>query len=42
VPAIAFIVVLLIGVFAFDIGKRWWHENESRRRWRRKDRDDDS
>jgi hypothetical protein len=40
VPAIVFIVLLVIGVFAFDLGKRWWQENEWRRRWRRKDDDE--
>jgi hypothetical protein len=37
----AFITILVIAVFAVDIGKRWWHENEWRRRWRRRDGDDD-
>jgi hypothetical protein len=32
---------MLIVVFAFDIGKRWWLENEWRRRWRRKPPADD-
>jgi len=39
VEAIAFIVVLIVGIFAFDLGKRWWRENEWQRRWR--ERDDD-
>jgi hypothetical protein len=39
VQAIVFIVLLVIAVFAFDLGKRWWQENEWRRRWRRKDDD---
>jgi hypothetical protein len=30
-----FIAVLVIAVFAIDIGRRWWHENEWRRKWRR-------
>lgn len=35
-----FIVVLIVGIFAADIGARWWRENEWRRRWRdRKDED---
>jgi len=41
VSAFAFIVVMLIAVFAFDLGKRWWQENEWRRRWRRKKADED-
>jgi hypothetical protein len=36
-----FIIILIVGVFAVDIGRRWWSENEWRRRWkRRKDEDD--
>ena len=37
--AIVFIVVLIVGIFVFDLGKRWWRENEWQRRWR--ERDDD-
>jgi len=37
----AFIVILIVAVFAIDIGKRWWMENEWRRRWRRQHDDDD-
>jgi hypothetical protein len=34
VESIVFIVVLLAGIFAFDVGKRWWRQNAWRRRWR--------
>jgi hypothetical protein len=38
VESIVFIVLLIVAIFAFDLGKRWWHENEWQRRWReRKD-----
>jgi hypothetical protein len=40
VAAIVFIIVLVVGVFAFDIGRRWWVENEWRRRWKRGPDDD--
>jgi hypothetical protein len=39
VESIAFIVVLIVGIFVFDLGKRWWRENEWQRRWR--ERNDD-
>jgi hypothetical protein len=41
VAAFWFIVVMLVAVFAFDIGRRWWRENEWRRHWRRTETDDD-
>jgi hypothetical protein len=37
----AFIVILIVAVFAADIGRRWWTENEWRRRWRHRDDDED-
>jgi len=39
VESTVFIVVLLVGIFAFDLWRRWWRENEWRRRWR--EREDD-
>jgi hypothetical protein len=39
VESIVFIVILIVGIFVFDLGKRWWRENEWQRRWR--ERDDD-
>jgi hypothetical protein len=39
VESIVFIVVLVIAIFVFDLGRRWWRENEWQRRWR--ERDDD-
>jgi hypothetical protein len=40
VEAVVFIVVLILGIFAFDLITRWWRENEWRRRWRERERDD--
>jgi hypothetical protein len=40
VEATVFIVVLLVGIFAVDLGRRWWRENEWQRRWRRRNEDD--
>jgi len=37
VEAIVFVSLLVIGIFAVDIGKRWWRENEWQRRWRERD-----
>jgi hypothetical protein len=34
------IVLLVAGIFAFDIGRRWWRQNEWKRRWRRPPSDD--
>jgi hypothetical protein len=39
VESIVFIVVLIIGIFVFDLGRRWWRENEWQRRWRQRDED---
>jgi hypothetical protein len=39
VLSVLFIVVLITGIFAVDLVRRWWRENEWRRRWR--DREDD-
>jgi hypothetical protein len=36
VASLLFIAALIVAVFAIDIGKRWWQENEWRRRWRRR------
>ena len=35
--SIVFIVLLLAGIFIFDRVKRWWRENEWKRRWRERD-----
>jgi hypothetical protein len=37
VESIVFIVLLVLGIFVFDIGRRWWRENEWQRRWRERD-----
>jgi hypothetical protein len=39
VESIVFIIVLIIGIFVFDLGRRWWRENEWQRRWRQRDED---
>jgi hypothetical protein len=39
-PEVIFVIVLLVAIFAADLGRRWWRENEWKRRWRRgKDED---
>jgi len=40
VLSILIIVVFIVAIFAFDIGRRWWRENEWKRRWRQKDDED--
>jgi hypothetical protein len=39
-PEIIFVIVVLVVIFAGDLIRRWWRENEWKRRWRR-DRDED-
>jgi len=39
VESTVFIIVLLVGIFVVDLGRRWWRENEWRRRWRERDED---
>jgi hypothetical protein len=41
VNATAFVVVLVVIVFAADMLFRWWRENEWRRRWKRGPDDDE-
>jgi len=36
---VAFIAALIIVIFAFELGRRAWRQNEWKRRWR--DRHDD-
>jgi len=31
--AAVFIVVLVVGIFAADVIRRWWRETEWKRRW---------
>jgi hypothetical protein len=40
VEATVFIIVLLVGIFVVDFGRRRWRENEWQRRWRDRDNED--
>jgi hypothetical protein len=40
VDSTLFVVVMVVGIFAVDMLRRWWKETEWKRRWRR-DRDDE-
>jgi hypothetical protein len=40
VTSTLFITVLIVGIFAVELGKRWWRQNEWKRRWREKDKED--
>jgi hypothetical protein len=39
VASILFIIVLIVGIFVVDLGRRWWRDNEWQRRWRKRDED---
>jgi len=39
VAATLFIALLIAGIFIFDLVRRWWKENEWKRRWREKEKD---
>jgi hypothetical protein len=41
VESALFIVALIFIIFAVDTVTRWWRENEWRRRWRDRDREED-
>ncbi len=34
------IAIGIIAIFAFDLGKRWWRENEWKRRWKERREED--
>jgi hypothetical protein len=36
-----FVILLVVGIFAGDIIRRWWRETEWKRRWRRDRHDGD-
>lgn len=36
-----FVVLLIVGIFIADTVARWWRENEWRRRWKDRDKDQD-
>jgi hypothetical protein len=40
VTAILFIGLLIVGIFVFDLIRRWWKENEWKRRWKERDREE--
>jgi hypothetical protein len=33
VTSTLFIVLMIVGIFAGDLVRRWWKENEWKRRW---------
>jgi hypothetical protein len=33
-PAVIFVIVLLVAIFAGDLAMRWWRETAWKRRWR--------
>jgi hypothetical protein len=40
VTSTLFIGLLIAGIFIADLVRRWWRENEWKRRWREKDKED--
>jgi hypothetical protein len=40
VTSTLFIVLLVLAIFIFDLIRRWWKENEWKRRWREREKDD--
>jgi hypothetical protein len=36
---VVFLTALVVVIFAVDLGRRWWRENEWKRRWRDRDKD---
>jgi hypothetical protein len=40
VTSTLFIGLLIFGIFVFDLVRRWWKENEWKRRWREKEKDE--
>jgi hypothetical protein len=40
VTSTLFIGLLIFGIFVVDLVRRWWKENEWKRRWKEKDKED--
>jgi hypothetical protein len=40
VTSTLFIGLLIVGIFVFDLIRRWWKENEWKRRWKERDREE--
>jgi hypothetical protein len=38
VTSILFIVLMIFGIFAVDLVRRWWKENEWKRRWKTREK----
>jgi hypothetical protein len=39
-PEVIFVIVVLVAIFVGDLVRRWWRENEWKRRWRKGHEDD--
>jgi uncharacterized membrane protein YidH (DUF202 family) len=35
------VILIIVGVFAWEMGRLWWNQNAWRRQWRNRQRDDD-
>jgi hypothetical protein len=40
VTSTLFIALLIFVIFVFDLVRRWWKENEWKRRWKERDREE--
>ena len=34
-----FIVLMIVVIFVYDLARRWWKQNEWKRRWREREED---
>ena len=41
VTSTLFIVLMILGIFAVDLIRRWWKENEWKRRWKARDKEEE-
>jgi hypothetical protein len=35
IPALMIVAPIILAIFAFDLVRRWWRENEWKRQWRK-------
>jgi uncharacterized membrane protein YidH (DUF202 family) len=35
------VILIIVGVFAWEMGRLWWNQNAWRRQWRNRRSDDD-
>jgi len=40
VTSTIFIVLMIVGIFVVDLARRWWRENEWKRRWKEREKEE--